>query len=120
MVEMSAPIFQEKVMLWLAKLVGPKLAPFVMYGVIVLAVLAALWWLRHDAYRDGERAADAKWEAASAALQKRVIKSSSEATIKSDARVIEQMKRVEEVKEKLDEADRTGASSLDVLFGVRD
>lgn len=103
-----------------ARLVGPKLAPFAAYGLLVVAALAALWWVRHDAYRDGVRATDAKWEAASAALQKRALEASNNASSKSDARAADYLEKVEQVKDKLDEAQQNGSSSLDVLFGPGD
>ena len=50
-----------------ARLLGPKLArlaPFLVYGALIAALLFGLWWLRHDAYKDGERASDARWHQA--------------------------------------------------------
>ena len=38
-----------------ARLVGPKLAPFLAYGFIIAVLLGILWWLRNDAYHDGVR-----------------------------------------------------------------
>lgn len=49
-------------------------------GVVVLGILiAAIWWLRADAYRDGVRATDARWAEASARMQAATIRATNAA-----------------------------------------
>lgn len=54
---------------WVAKYVGAKFAPFLVWGLAIAALFGALWWLRHDAYGDGKRAERAAWEQKSLRLQ---------------------------------------------------
>ncbi len=100
-----------------AKAVGQRFAPFLVYGLIALAVIGALWWLRADAYSDGVAATDAKWEEAGRRLEKQVRDAAGKADAASVKRVEQNNARVAQEKEKLDEAEATGSSPLDVLFG---
>lgn len=47
---------------WAAKAVGPRFAKPLVYGLMVLAVVAFFWWLRSDAYNDGVNAESGRWE----------------------------------------------------------
>lgn len=82
-----------------------------------LLVIVFVWWLRHDAYKDGVRATDAKWVEAGRRLEEAAAKSATKADVSAEARAMEFNDKVLEEKEKLDEAERSGDSPLDVLFG---
>ena len=45
-----------------ARLVGARLAPFLVYGVAALLALAALWGWGHSRYRAGVHAERAAWQ----------------------------------------------------------
>lgn len=100
-----------------AKAVGERFAPLLAYGVIILALVGAVWWLRADAYSDGERATDAKWVAAGEKLERQAAEAAGKANAASAERIEQNNERVAQEKEKLDEAEAAGSSPLDVLFG---
>ncbi len=96
---------------------GTRVAKFGSYVLIALALIAAAWWLRRDAYNDGQRDTNAEWQAASERLKREAAASASRADDAAALRVEEHVEQVQAEKEKLDEAQRTGSSPLDVLFG---
>ena len=102
---------------WAAKLVGERFAPLLTYGLIALALVGALWWLRADAYSDGVRATDAKWVAAGEKLKQQAEKAAGAANAASASRTAAEIERVREEKERLDESEAAGSSPPDVLFG---
>jgi len=100
-----------------AKAVGERFAPLLAYGLIILAIVGAVLWLRADAYHDGERATDAKWVAAGKKLEAQAKAAAGKADDASVKRVEQNNAKVAQEKEKLDEAEAAGSSPLDVLFG---
>lgn len=100
-----------------AKLVGERFAPLLAYGAITLALVGAVWWLRADAYSDGVKATDAKWVAAGEKLKRQAVEAQSAANAASATRTAAEVERVREEKEKIDAAEASGSSPLDVLFG---
>jgi hypothetical protein len=100
-----------------AKAVGERFAPLLAYGLIILAIVGGVLWLRADAYHDGERATDAKWVAAGKKLEDQAKVAAGKADTASVQRVEQNNAKVAAEKEKLDEADANGSSPLDVLFG---
>jgi len=100
------------------RIVGERFAPLVAYGAILLILAGGVWWLRHDAYRDGVEATDAKWVEAGRRLEEQARQAAAEADEESARRVERHNQRIALEKEKLDEADASGTSPLDVLFGL--
>lgn len=100
-----------------AKAVGERFAPLLAYGVVIAALVGAIWWLRADAYSDGVTATDAKWEEAGRRLEQQAREAAGKADAASVQRVEQNNARVAQEKEKLDEAEAAGSSPLDVLFG---
>lgn len=100
-----------------AKLVGERLAGWVAYGTVIIALLGAIWWLRADAYSDGVKATDAKWERASALLVEKAAKAGQAADQAAAERSADEFERVQQEKEKLDAARDSGSSPWDVMFG---
>lgn len=100
-----------------AKLVGERFASLLAYGLVIAALLGAIWWLRADAYSDGEAATDAKWVAAGERLERQAAKAAGKASAASVQRIEQNNARVAQEKERLDEAEAAGSSPLDVLFG---
>lgn len=100
-----------------AKAVGERFAPLLAYGLVIAALVGAIWWLRADAYSDGEAATDAKWVAAGERLERQAAEAAGRADAASVQRVEQNNERVAQEKEKLDEAEAAGSSPLDVLFG---
>lgn len=103
---------------WAAKLVGERFAPLLAYGFVLLLLVGALWWLRADAYSDGVRDTDDKWEEAGRLLAEQAEQAAGKADEASADRVADYQEQLAEEKEKLDEADAAGTSPLDVLFGT--
>lgn len=100
-----------------AKAVGERFAPLLAYGLLIAVLVGAIWWLRADAYSDGEAATDAKWVAAGERLERQAAEAAGKADAASVQRVEQNNERVAQEKEKLDEAEAAGSSPLDVLFG---
>lgn len=96
---------------------GARAAKIGAYALMALALVAALLWWGHTKYQAGVRDTDAKWEAASAKLERQAEKAEDRADAKAAERVEEFTEKVAAEKEKLDEAERNGSSPLDVLFG---
>lgn len=95
-----------------------RLLPLLGYAALAIAVLAALWWLRADAYRDGVKASDAAWIAASKKLEDKARFSAAGADRASGERMADHAEQVRQEKERIDEAQNGGSSPLDVLFGA--
>lgn len=93
-----------------------RLAQALSIATVAIALVLALWWVRADAYGDGERAADARYTKASLELERKAQRSATKADDAAARRTAEHFQIVEREKERLDEADRTGSSPLDVLF----
>jgi hypothetical protein len=96
---------------------GPKAAKIGSYVILALLFVGALWWMRADAYADGERDTDAKWKLASAKLEQQAARAAGSADAPAAVRAEQFTQQVTVEKEKLDEAQRNGTSQLDVLFG---
>lgn len=96
---------------------GEKLAAAAAYALIIAALVAALLWMRADAYSDGRNAEAAAWKEAEAKAAERVAAAAGHASTAAEARAEAHTETVEAEKEKIDEALRQGDSPLDVLFG---
>jgi hypothetical protein len=99
-----------------------KAAKLVAYIAIPLLILAA-FYLSLDAYgdsryREGQSDADKAWQEASDRLIAKSQKAATKADTAAAARAADYAARVEEEKEKIDEAIAEGSSPLDVLFGA--
>ena len=94
-----------------------RLARLLSIGLVILALIGAIWWLRADAYGDGERAADERWQEAGRKLERQAEASADRADDRAEIREAEFMEQVAEEKERIDEAERNGSSPLDALFG---
>lgn len=100
---------------------GKRVAQLVAYVALPL-LIAFLLWRALDSYGDGRYQAgvdetDAKWEEAGRRLREQAARSASRADDAAASRLETHVQQVEEEKERLDEAQRTGGSPLDVLFG---
>lgn len=96
---------------------GARAAKILSVVLVVALVVGAIWWLRHDAYRDGVKDTDARWEEAGRRLEKQAERAAGRADSESEERVQEFNERQAREKERLDEAAENGTSPLDVLFG---
>lgn len=95
---------------------GPQIATAAARALILGLVVLAVLWLRHDAYRDGERATDSRWKAAEAKLHKQAAATAGRASEKADERAADHVEQVAKEKERIDEAIDAGTSPFDVLF----
>lgn len=100
---------------------GKRAAQVVAFVVIPLLILGA-FYLMLDAYGDsrydaGEADTRAEYKAASERLKQEAAASASRADDAAALRLEGHMEQVQEEQERLDEAQRTGSSPLDVLFG---
>jgi hypothetical protein len=89
---------------------------------LAAALAAFLLWRALDSYGDrrydqGVTDTDAKWEEASARLKAQAAQSATRADDAAAKRLDEFKTQVEDERKALDEAERTGSSPLDVLFG---
>lgn len=89
-------------------------------GIAVLVGLF-LWWRIHAygvaRYDAGVNATDAKWVEAGNRLEAAAANSATRADDAAANRLEEFHNQVEDERQALDEANRTGTSPLDVLFG---
>lgn len=99
-----------------AKLVGPKVAPFLVYGLAIAAVIGALLWMRHDAYNDGQRDERASWELAMSKAREKAAVSAGEASTRAIEREEAFAVRVEAEKAAIERAQAEGRSPFDALF----
>jgi hypothetical protein len=105
----------------LAPRLGQTFAKLIAYVGVPLLLLALLWW-RVDAWGDrrydaGVEATDARWQKASDQLKAEAARSATQADDAAAQRFEERAEQVRDEQERLDEAERTGSSPLDVLFG---
>jgi hypothetical protein len=101
---------------------GPRLAGIAGYGIVALAVAAALWGIHHSGFNAGKKASDREWQAAEVELQRQAAIAGGNASAAAVQRLEEHSQRVAEEKERIDEAQAGGDSTFDVLFpdsGVR-
>lgn len=107
---------------FLLSLLAPRLgkvgAEFAIWGGLIGLLALGLVIFGHIKYRDGEKASDQKWEAASAALQLKATKSAAAADVGAMQRQATHDVQVAQEKEQIDEAEQNGSSPMDVLFGA--
>lgn len=101
----------------MAKIVGERLAPLATYLVAAILVVGALYWLRSDAYADGQRAEADRWREAARQLERKTEAARQAADQASGKRVDEYSRELEKEKGLIDEADAANQSPFDVLFG---
>lgn len=95
---------------------GEQLAKILSPVIIAIAAAAALLWLRADAYGDGKRDENARWEAAIEAVNARAKESADQADDAADGREDDFTQRVREERERIDDAIEQGGDPFDVLF----
>jgi len=89
--------------------------------IIVPILILVLFYLSLDAYgdsrfREGRATGEAAWKAANDRLLKQAAQSADEADRVALAKAIDQAIKVEEEKERIDDAIANGSSPFDVLF----
>lgn len=99
-----------------AKLVGPKLAPFAVWGLAIALFAGALWWMRHDAYNDGQRDERNTWELAMAKAREDSAVSAGNASTNAIAREEAFAEKVVSEKAAIEQAQAEGRSPFDVMF----
>lgn len=99
----------------------PASVPWKWIGVALaaLAIVVAILAYGSAKYDAGEAAADAKWQAAAAKLEKESIDAAVAAGVPADQREAVFAETLKAEKEKIDEAIAAGQSPADALFGVR-
>lgn len=96
----------------------PRWGWYAIGGVLLaLAIYLAVNAFGNSRYDEGVAATDAKWEEASARLKAQAEQSATRADDAAAVRLEEFETQVEDERKALDEAQRTGSSPLDVLFG---
>lgn len=95
----------------------------IIFGIILAIGGLFYWWL--DSYGDrrydeGVQATDQKWEEARERLKKQAEASATRADDLALNRLNDHVNDVAAEQEALDEAERTGSSPIDVLFGGGD
>lgn len=105
---------------FLSSYMSVRLAKVLAYVVLPLLVLAAFYFAL-DAYgdsrfREGRAAENAAWKEAQDNLLAKAAKSSAKADREAIAAQMDQAAKVEEEKEKVDDAIANGTSPFDVLF----
>jgi hypothetical protein len=105
----------------IARGLSPLVSKLIAYVGVPLLVILFLWW-RIDAYGDrrfdaGANQADARWQEASNRLQAEAANSATRADDAAANRLEQFQNQVADERQALDEANRTGTSPLDVLFG---
>jgi len=86
-------------------------------ALINAVLIGALLWWGHTKYQAGVRDTDAKWELASKKLKEQAVAAAGRADVRAGQRVEAFTAAQAAEKEKLDEAERSGGSGFDVLFG---
>lgn len=79
--------------------ITPWLAEVLSWGIVLLLVVLAIWWLRADAYRDGVRATDAKWAEASARMQAATVRATNAADALARQREAENAATIEDLRD---------------------
>jgi hypothetical protein len=82
--------------------------------LLALAIFIVLWG--NARYKAGESAADARWQEASARLERQARRSASAADQRAAQTIASHNERVATEKEKIDEAVNAGRSPFDALF----
>lgn len=98
----------------MAKWLGIGLA----FALAVLIIVFALDRYGDARYREGEVAADAKWQKASEAAERESVKAAGKADDKAAVREADFAQRAADEKAKLDETTSKGGDPFDVLFGA--
>ena len=113
---------------WLIKLLAPRLGEKLARIVVVIGVMlvgAFILWRLVDAYGDRRAAARevevrAEYQRASDLLREQARQSATRADDDAVVRLERQQALVREEQERIDEAERNGQSTFDVLFGTSD
>lgn len=100
----------------LARAVGKRAAPWLAYGLVFLGLALALLWMRHDAYKAGQTAENARWEQALDKAKAQSDVAAGKASVTAEQRSETETERVREEKEKIDAAADRGEDPFDVLF----
>ncbi len=87
---------------------------------VVAAVIGSIMAYGNARYDAGVSDTDKAWQLAAEKLKQESAASGKKADAAADARADDYQKRLEEEKEKIDEAVQAGDSPFDVLFGMRD
>lgn len=93
---------------------------WILLAVLILVIIASVLFYGHSRYNAGVDATDAKWVAAEKKLEKQAEAVIDKADKASIERIEEHQELVIAEKEKLDEAEQNGDSTMDVLFGTSD
>jgi len=102
---------------WLTKRgLSDGLAGLLAWVIPILVVLGAIWWLRADAYSDGVKASDIKWEKALKKAEDDLRKGASKASEASEVRKEGFRDKVTREAKEMEDAESKGASPFDVLF----
>lgn len=88
--------------------------------LLIVAFYLALDAYGDSRYREGKRAADAAWQAASDKLIEDAAKAGAKADKKAAARAADFAAKQEQEKERIDHAVEQGSSPFDVVFGAAD
>lgn len=99
-----------------AKLVGPKLAPFAVWGLAIALFAGALWWIRHDAYNDGRGDERHEWQMAMEEARNAASVSAGNASTNAIAREEAFAEKVVSEKAAIEQAQAEGRSPFDALF----
>lgn len=97
---------------------GALLRRVLPYLIGAAVLIGAILWLRADAYADGERAEEARWEEAGERFEEAADQAETEADRESAARAAAEFERVKQQKEKIDAATNEGSSPFDAIFGT--
>ena len=93
---------------------------WILLALGTIAIVGGVLWYGHSRYNAGVDATDAKWVAAEKKLENQAEAVIDKADKASIERIEEHQELVIAEKEKLDEAEQNGNSTLDVLFGTSD
>lgn len=101
--------------------VNSALARGLVWAALAVIVALFIWWRVHAfgvrQFRAGENQADAHWVEAGNRLQAEAANSATRADDAAANRLEQFRNQVDDERQALDEANRTGTSPLDVLFG---
>ncbi|MEL7447501.1 MAG: hypothetical protein AAGK02_17145 [Pseudomonadota bacterium] len=97
---------------------GALPAKIVSWGLVGALAVGLLWWIRHDAYADGVRVENQRWEEALDKVREEAEELGEDVAMDAEERAEEFEEKVLEEKEKLDEAAEAGTDPFDVLFGT--
>lgn len=95
--------------LLVARGLSKPLAMLVTYGGALILIVAAIWWLRNDAYRDGEKASDARWGEASRRMEAAMHRARAAADTLAAARERQTAIDIKELRDAADKGDDTRA-----------